>query len=88
MHTPGRIRAIKEEILGAIQSNLSPSQIFLIQSHLNMIDALTKQIAEIDAKISGLISTMHKTPAGERRKSLTRDAKLLEKVARSYEPHW
>jgi len=68
--------------------NLSPSQIFLIQSHLNMIDALTKQIAEIDAKISGLISTMHKTPAGERRKSLTRDAKLLEKVARSYEPHW
>ena len=52
----GRIRATKEEIRGAIQSNLSPSQIFLIQSHLNVIDALTKQIAEIDAKISGLIS--------------------------------
>jgi transposase len=52
----GRIRATKEEILGAIQSNLSPSQIFLIQSHLNIIDTLTKQIAEIDAKISGLIS--------------------------------
>ena len=38
---------------------------------------------------------MHKTPAGERRKSLIRDAKelakdakLLEKVAQSYEPHW
>ena len=52
----GRIRATKEEILGAIQSNLSPSQIFLIQSHLNIIDTLTKQIAEIDAKISNLIS--------------------------------
>jgi transposase len=51
-----RIRAIKDEIRGIIQANLSPSQIFLIQSHLNMIDSFTKQIAEIDAKISGLIS--------------------------------
>jgi transposase len=53
----GRIRAKKEEIRGVIQSNLSPSQIFLIQSHLNMIDALNKQIAEIDAKISAQISS-------------------------------
>jgi transposase len=52
-----RIRAIKDEIRGIIQANLSPSQIFLIQSHLNMIDSFTKQIAEIDAKISSLIST-------------------------------
>ncbi len=51
-----RVRAIKDEIRGIIQSNLSPSQIFLIQSHLNMIDSITKQIAEIDANISGLIS--------------------------------
>jgi transposase len=51
-----RVRAIKEEIRGIIQSNLSPSQIFLIRSHLNMIDSITKQIAEIDAKISDLIS--------------------------------
>jgi transposase len=53
----GRVRAKKEEIRGVIQSNLSPSQIFLIQSHLNMIDALNKQIAEIDAKISAQISS-------------------------------
>src|SRR5512136_1908540 len=52
-----RVKAIKEEIRGIIQSNLSPSQVFLIQSHLNMIDSITKQIAEIDAKISGLISS-------------------------------
>jgi len=54
---PSRIKATKEEIRGVIHSNLSPSQIFLIQSHLNIIDTLTKQIAEIDAKISCLISS-------------------------------
>lgn len=53
---PSRIRATKEEIRGVIQSNLSPSQIFLIQSHLNIIDTLTRQIAEIDSKISDQIS--------------------------------
>ncbi len=52
----GRVRKNKEEIRGIIQANLSPSQIFLLRSHLNMIDALTKQIKEIDAKISDQIS--------------------------------
>jgi transposase len=52
-----RVKAIKEEIRGIIQSNLSPSQVFLIQSHLNMIDSITKQIIELDSKISGLISS-------------------------------
>jgi transposase len=52
-----KIRAIKEEIRGTIQANLSTMQIFLIQSHLNTIDAITKQIAEIDSKISYLISS-------------------------------
>ena len=51
-----RVRGIKEEIRGVIQSNLSPSQTFLIQTHLNTIDSITNQIAEIEAKISGLIS--------------------------------
>ncbi len=51
-----KIRSIKEEIRGIIQSNLSPSQVFLIQSHLNIIDSITKQISEIDSKISSLIS--------------------------------
>jgi len=32
-------------------------QIFLIQSHLDMIDAITKQIAEIDSKILDLLSS-------------------------------
>ena len=52
-----RVRAIKEEIRGIIQANLSPSQIFLLRSHLNMIDAITKQIVEIDAMISDQISS-------------------------------
>lgn len=50
-----QVRAIKADIRGIIQSNLSPAQIFLIRSHLDMIDATTKQIAEIDSKISDLI---------------------------------
>jgi transposase len=51
-----RVRKNKEEIRGIIQANLSSSQIFLLRSHLNMIDAVTKQIEEIDAKISDQIS--------------------------------
>jgi transposase len=52
-----KVKANKEEIRGTIQSNLSSLQIFLIQSHLDMIDAITKQIAEIDARISDQLST-------------------------------
>ena len=52
-----KVKAIKEEIRGTIQSSLSALQIFLIQSHLDMIDAITKQIVEIDAKISDQISS-------------------------------
>jgi transposase len=50
-----RVRENKEEIRGIIQANLSPSQIFLLRSHLNMIDSITKQIEEIDAMISDQI---------------------------------
>jgi len=53
----GRVKAIKEEIRGTIQANLSSLQIFLLQSHLDTIDAITKQIAKIDSKISYLISS-------------------------------
>jgi transposase len=52
-----QVRAIKEEIRGFIQSNLSPTQIFLIRSHLDTIDAITKQVAEIDSEISDLITS-------------------------------
>ena len=52
----GRVRKNKEEIRGIIQANLSTSQIFLLRSHLNTIDVLTRQIKEIDAKISDQIS--------------------------------
>jgi transposase len=52
-----KVKAIKEEIRGTIQANLSSLQIFLIQSHLDMIDAITKQIVEIDSKISDQLST-------------------------------
>ena len=50
-----QVRAIKEEIRGIIQSNLSHTQIFLIRSHLDVIDDITKRIAEIDSKISDLL---------------------------------
>jgi transposase len=50
-----RVRVNKEEIRGIIQASLSPSQIFLLRSHLKMIDAITKQIEEIDAMISDQI---------------------------------
>ena len=52
-----KVKAIKEEIRGTIQLNLSSLQIFLIQSHLDMIDAITKQIVEIDSQISDQLST-------------------------------
>jgi transposase len=52
-----RVKAMKEEIRGIIQANLSSTQIFLLRSHLNVIDNITKQIVEIDAKISNLISS-------------------------------
>jgi transposase len=52
-----KVKVIKEEIRGAIQLNLSSLQTFLIQSHLDMIDAITKQIVEIDSKISDQLST-------------------------------
>jgi len=52
-----KVKANKEEIRGTIQANLSPLQIFLIQSHLDMVDAITKQIAEIDSKILNQLST-------------------------------
>ena len=51
-----RVRANKEEIRGIIQANLSPSQISLLRAHLDIIDAITKNIAEIDANISNQIA--------------------------------
>jgi transposase len=48
---------MKEVIRGTRQANLSPLQIFLIQSHLDTIDTMTKQIAKIDSKISSQLST-------------------------------
>jgi transposase len=51
-----RVRANKEEIRGIIQANLSPSQISLLRTHLDIIDAINKNIAEIDANISNQIA--------------------------------
>ena len=63
-----QVRAIKEEIRGIIQSNLSPTQIFLIRSHLDVIDDITKRIAEIDSEISDLITS--------RREDMRRESSL------------
>jgi transposase len=52
-----RVKAMKEEIRGIIQANLSSTQIFLLRSYLNVVDNITKQIVEIDANISNLISS-------------------------------
>jgi transposase len=51
-----RIRARKEKIRSVLQSNLSQEQAFLIRSLLNSIDSVSKQIAEIDSKVSVLFS--------------------------------
>jgi len=51
-----KVRANKEEIRGIIHANLSSSQIFLLRSHLDTVDSISNQIAEIDGKISDLIS--------------------------------
>jgi transposase len=48
--------ANKEEIRGIIQANLSPSQISLLRANLDIIDAINKNIAEIDANISNQIA--------------------------------
>lgn len=55
-----RVKAKTKKIRGIIQANLSPSQIFLIRSQLDMIDSVTRQIAEIDAKITDLFSSRRK----------------------------
>jgi transposase len=51
-----KVRANKEEIRGIIHANLSSSQIFLLRSHLDTVDSISNQIAEIDVKISDSIS--------------------------------
>jgi transposase len=52
-----RVKAKTKKIRQIIQANLSPSQIYLIRSHLDMIDSITRQIAEINAKIADLFSS-------------------------------
>lgn len=51
-----RIKAKKDEIRATIQANISQEQAFLIRSLLSSIDAVARQIAEIDAKVSELFS--------------------------------
>lgn len=52
-----KVKATKDKIRGTIQTTLSPLQVFLIQSQLDMIDAINKQIAEIDSKVLAQISS-------------------------------
>jgi transposase len=51
-----RIRARKEEIRSILLVNLSQEQAFLIRSLLSLIDSISKQISEIDEKVSALFS--------------------------------
>ena len=51
-----RVKSNKEKIRATIQASLSSSQITLLKSLLNTIDAITKQIEELDSKIKEMIS--------------------------------
>ncbi len=52
-----KVKANKEKIRATIQASLSSSQITLLRSLLNTIDAITRQIEEIDSKILEKISS-------------------------------
>jgi len=51
-----RVKKNEDKIRAAIRTGLDETQIFLIQSHLNTIDSLTKKLDEIDSEIKDKIS--------------------------------
>ena len=51
-----RVKKNEGQIRSAIRTGLDETQIFLIQSHLNTIDALTKKLDEIESEIKQRIS--------------------------------
>ncbi len=51
-----RVKKNEDQIRAAIRTGLDETQIFLIQSHLNTIDSLTKKLDEIDSEIKHRIS--------------------------------
>jgi transposase len=51
-----RVKKNEDQIRAAIRTGLDGTQIFLIQSHLNTIDGLTKKLDEIDSEIKHRIS--------------------------------
>ncbi|MDD4162367.1 MAG: IS110 family transposase [Methanothrix sp.] len=55
-----RVRKNKDRIKQAIQVGLSPISIFLIASHLQMIDEVDKKLVQLDAQISRLLKTRKK----------------------------
>ncbi len=50
-----RIKKSKEEIKEAIQAGLTPISMFLLQSHLDLIDDVDKKIEQIDIECRRLI---------------------------------
>ena len=46
----------EDQIRAAIRTGLNETQVFLIQSHLNTIDGLTKKLEEIDSEIKHRVS--------------------------------
>ena len=51
-----RVKKNEDQIRAAIRTGLDETQIFLIPSHLNTIDGLTKKLDEIDSEIKHRIS--------------------------------
>jgi transposase len=51
-----RVKKNEDQIRAAIRTGLDETQIFLIQSHLNTIDGLTRKLDEIESKIKQGIS--------------------------------
>ena len=50
-----KVKKNKEMIKQAIIAGLSPISIFLIKSHIQMIDEVDKKLVQLDAQISRLI---------------------------------
>jgi transposase len=51
-----RVKKNEDQIRAAIRTGLDETQVFLIQSHLNTIDGLTKKLEEIDSEIKHRVS--------------------------------
>lgn len=58
-HLPKNLRRRKEEIREATSHSLSPRELFMLKSSLNLIDGINSEIEEIETMIDYYITTNH-----------------------------